>query len=206
MSADKQFIEALASPSPTPGGGGASAYAGALAASLGLMVANLTVGKPRYADCEEELRETIDKLRKCSDTLMHLIDEDARAFNGLVATWKLPEENEVQRTAKHLARQRALVGACEVPIQIMRVCAKIIELVEVLAQKGTRLAVTDAGAAAALAKGALKSAALNVYINASGLSDRELAAALDEETRDLVRTFCYQADVIYDYVLHEVMH
>lgn len=205
MPADKQFTDALASPSPTPGGGGASAYAGALAASLGLMVANLTVGKPAYAACEAELRETIEKLRKCSDTLLRLIDEDARAFNALVATWKLPEENEVQRNAKRLAKQRALVGACEVPIQIMRVCAKIIELDEVLAHKGTRLAVTDAGAAAALAKGALKSAALNVYINASGLEDAAEAHAFSEEARDLVRTFGYQADVIYDYVLHEVM-
>lgn len=201
---DTQFTDALASKAPTPGGGGASAYAGALAAALGSMVVNLTMGKPKFAAVEGELRMTMDKLEMCRAELLGLIDEDARAFSALAASWKLPKDTPRKAEKRHAAEQAALSGACEVPLQIMRICAKVIELDEFLAHNGSRLALSDVGASAIIAKGALRAAALNVYINTNLMDDVALAASYEREAVDLAKAFGYQADVVYDHVRHEI--
>ncbi len=201
---DKRFIEALASPAPTPGGGGACAYVGALAAALGSMVGNLTVGKPRYAAVEKEMREHLAQLKACRDDLLHLIEHDAKAFSALSKTWKMAKATPAQQKARHEAEQKALYGACEVPLQIMRVCAKVIELDDFLAHNATRLALSDVGASAVLAKGAMEAAALNVYVNAAMMDDARDAKAFEREATDLVKSFSYQADVLYDYVRYDV--
>lgn len=201
---DRKFIEALASSAPTPGGGGACAYAGALAAALGSMVGNLTLGKPRYASVEEDVREHLVQFKACREELLHLIDADAKAFSALARTWKMPKASQAQRDMRHAAEQRALVEACEVPLQIMCVCAKVIELDDFMAHNASRLALSDIGASAALAKGALKAAALNVHVNISLMDDGETAERFRREADDLAKSFSYRADVIYDYVRHEI--
>lgn len=201
---DKKFLEALASSAPTPGGGGACAYAGALAAALGSMVGNLTLGKPRYASVEDDIRGHLVQLKACREELLRLIDADAKAFSALARTWKMPKSTPFQREARHAAEQKALLEACEVPLQIMRVCAKVIELDDFMAHNASRLALSDVGASAALAKGALKAAALNVYVNVGMMDDRGTADAFEREAEDLAKSFSYQADVLYDYVRHEI--
>lgn len=201
---DKKFIEALASAAPTPGGGGASAYAGALAAALGSMVGNLTVGKPKFAAVEPELREALAKLKACREDLLRLIDEDAKAFSALARTWKMPKETAFRQDIRHKATQDALIAACEVPLQIMRICATVIETDYFLAHNASHLAVSDVGASAVIAKGALRAAALNVYVNVGLMDDVETAAGFEREAADLAKSFSYQADVVYDYVRHEV--
>lgn len=201
---DKRFIDALASSSPTPGGGGACAYAGALAAALNSMVGNLTLGKPRYARVEADVRENLVQLRACRDELLRLVDDDAKAFSALARTWKMPKATPEQQRARHSAEQHALSDACEVPLQIMRICAKIVEIGDFMAHNASRLALSDVGASAALAKGAIAAAALNVYANASMMDDAEKADALSREADDLVKAFSYQANVLYDYVRHEI--
>lgn len=204
MHVDRQFADALASSAPTPGGGGASAYVGALAAALAQMVANLTIGKPGYEHLDGQLKEKLLSLRQCQDILLDLVHEDAEAFNALVATWRMPKETPQQLRRRREAEEKALCGACEIPLKTMRVCAKVIELLDLLAHKGSHLVVADAGASAMLAKGALKAASLNVYINTSMMHDAAVADGFEAEADDLVSTFGYQADVIFDYVLHEV--
>ncbi len=201
---DKRFLEALASGAPTPGGGGASAYAGALAAALGSMVGNLTVGKRAYASVEEEIKERMACLKDCREELLRLVESDAAAFSALARTWKMPKDTPARYAVRHEAEQQALVEACEVPLQIMRVCAKVIELDDYLAHNASRTALSDVGASAALAKGALEAAALNVYVNVRAMDDEQASVSFAHEAADLVKSFSYQADIVYDYVRHEI--
>lgn len=197
---DATFTNDLASAAPTPGGGGASAYAGALAAALASMVCNLTIGKPAFATVDAELRESLQELDSCRQDLLELIDGDARAFAALAATWKMPKETDEQKEARHLAGQAALTGACEVPIQIMRICAKIIQLDALLADRCTKLALSDVGASAILAKGALQAAELNVRINTVLMEDADLTNAYQTEAAELMNASTSQADQIYNAV------
>ena len=116
---DATFIDALASKAPTPGGGGASACAGALASALASMVGNLTVGKKKYADVEERMQAELVELDDTRARLLALIDEDARAFAPLAAAYGMPKGTDEERAAQSAALQKALVGACEVPLEIM---------------------------------------------------------------------------------------
>lgn len=201
---DKKFTDALASKAPTPGGGGASAYAGALAAALGSMVINLTQGKPQFAHVHDELQAALEKLTACREDLLACVHDDARAFSALADCWKMPKATERQKARRHEAEQDALIAACDVPMKIMRICATVIEIDEFLSHNGTRLALSDVGASAALAKAALKAAALNVYVNTSLMEDAGRAERYNNEAVDLIKRFGYMADITYDYVRHEI--
>ena len=167
---DTEFVEALASKAPTPGGGGASAYAGALASALASMVGNLTVGKKKYADVEERMRAELVELDDTRAHLLSLIDEDARAFEPLAAAYGMPKDTDAERAAQNAALQKALVGACEVPLEIMACCLQVIESCVFVARHGSVLALSDAGAGAVLAKAALMAASLNVVINIGSMA------------------------------------
>lgn len=195
-----EFVDALASDAAVPGGGGGAAYAGALAAALGAMVGNITAGKPKFADIADDMRASVAELDAARVRLFELIDEDAEAFSQFAATWKLPRTTEEEKAARHAAEQAALVGACEVPLRIMRVCAAVIESDEFLANNASKLVLSDVGASAILAKGALQAAALNVHINTNLMDDTAQAAAFNEECAQLLTQPCDAAQVIYDKV------
>lgn len=201
---DRTFIDELASKSPTPGGGGASAYCGALASALASMVGNLTVGKKRYAAVETEIQETLQRLDTLRDNLLELIDKDAEAFEPLSRAYGLPQATPEEQAYKTLVMQQALVGATEVPLAIMGACAEVIKLTEIMAYKGSRLALSDAGAAAILAKAALEAASLNIYINAPSLEDTEQASIYLQQARELSAQAGAQADTIYAHVIAEL--
>ena len=114
-----EWIAQLSSHAPTPGGGGASALAGALGAALGQMVANLTVGKKRYADVEGEVREGLRTLEGLQADLLALADRDAAVFAPLARAYRMPEETEKQRAVKEQVMQECLISASEVPLEIM---------------------------------------------------------------------------------------
>ena len=145
---DTSFIDELASAAPAPGGGGASAYAGALAAALASMVGNLTVGKKTYADVEDEVRASLDRLDALRAHLIALVDEDARAFEPLAAAYRLPKATPEEQAAKNAALQQALVGASDVPLAIMRAVAEVVDEADYLAHHGSKMARSDAGVAA----------------------------------------------------------
>jgi formiminotetrahydrofolate cyclodeaminase len=198
------FMERLASADPTPGGGGASACCGALAAALASMVGNLTVGKKRYADVEVEIQETIQTLDQLRKRLIALIDEDACAFEPLAKTYRMPHTTPEEIQVRDSARQHALVEATRVPLAIMDTCARVIDASDVMAHKGSRLALSDAGAAAAIARGALCAASLNVRINAAAMTDRDQADQATAHANQLIAASESHADEIYRYVLEEV--
>lgn len=195
-----EFVDALASDAPVPGGGGGAAYAGALAAALGAMVGNIMAGKPKFADVADDMRASVAALDAARTRLFELIDEDAEAFSRLAATWKLPRATEEEKVARHAAEQAALVGACEVPLDIMGECARIIEAADFLAKNCSKLVLSDVGASAILAKAALQAAALNVHINTNLMDDAVQAAAFNERCENLLGESCAAAQKIYDEV------
>ena len=175
-----EFLEELSSSSPVPGGGGASAAAGAYAAALGLMVGNLTTGKKKYADVEEEICESMKKLEQLRDKLTRLVDEDAKAFEPLSKAYGMPKETEEQKKLKEQVMETALREACRVPLEIMEVSIEVMELLQVLEEKGSRLAVSDAGVGILFAKTSLEGASLNVFINTRLMKDRQYAEELNQ--------------------------
>lgn len=175
-----EFLEELSSSAPVPGGGGASAAAGAYAAALGLMVGNLTTGKKKYADVEEEICESMKKLEQLRDKLTRLVDEDAKAFEPLSKAYGMPKETEEQKKLKEQVMETALREACRVPLEIMEVSIEVMELLQVLEEEGSRLAVSDAGVGILFAKTSLEGASLNVFINTRLMKDRQYAEELNQ--------------------------
>ncbi|MCI2241291.1 cyclodeaminase/cyclohydrolase family protein [Adlercreutzia faecimuris] len=198
------FLDALASKAPTPGGGGAAAYAGALAAALTSMVGELTVGKKRYAEVEGQVRSELRELDVTRGRLVALIDADAAAFAPLAAAYGMPRETPEEQAAKDAALQAALVDACEVPLEIMRQCVLVAESCDFMARHGSVMAVSDAGAAAVLAKAALQAASLNVVINVGSMADAERAARYADEADMLLDAGCAQADAVFAYVMERL--
>ena len=194
------FTEELASPAPVPGGGGASALAAAIGVSLGDMVGELTVGKKKYADVEEEIQSLMARAQALRIRFLELVDADAAAFAPLAKAYGIPKEdpNRVQ------IMEEALKTACSVPMDIMRACAEAIDIIEEFAAKGSRLAVSDAGCGAILCKAAMQAAALNVFINTKSMKDLSCKAALEEEADALLTKYTDLGDTIYESVANSL--
>lgn len=195
------FTDELASGAPAPGGGGAAALAGALAAALGGMVAELTVGKKKYADVEAQVKEQRDSAARLRARLLELADADEAVFLPLSKAYGLPTETEEQKRHKADVMERALVAACEVPLEIMACCADAVTVADFMAQHGSVMAVSDAAAAAALGEGALKAASLNVYINTKSMADRACAADFNAKADALLARYLPVAQEVFDTVL-----
>lgn len=199
-----EFLEVLSSAEPVPGGGGASAAVGAFASALGMMVANLTVGKKKYADVEEEMIEIRSRLATLREELVVLTDKDAEAFEPLSRAYGLPKETQEQKEEKERVMEKALYEASIVPLQIMQTVSKVIELLKVLGEKGSKIAVSDVGVAVLFARAALEGASLNIYINTRLMKDREQAEKLNKEADDLITEARKQQEEIYSGVLAKI--
>lgn len=194
------WTDELASKAPVPGGGGASALGGALAAALGQMVANLTVGKKRYADVEEEMQQSLFALNILQMELMALADKDAEVFAPLAAAYGMPTETEEQKQEKERVMEERLLDATLVPLQMMEKASAILDILELLEKKGSRMAVSDVGVAVQFARTALTGAVMNVYINTKSMKNREKAEELNERAKKLIEVGTRQADEIYERV------
>ena len=194
------FTEELASPAPVPGGGGASALAAAIGVSLGDMVGELTVGKKKYADVEEEIQSLMARAQALRIRFLELVDADAAAFAPLAKAYGIPKEDPNRAQIM----EEALKTACSVPMDIMRACAEAIDIIEEFAAKGSRLAVSDAGCGAILCKAAMQAAALNVFINTKSMKDRDCAAALEEEANALLTKYTALGDSVFETVVNKI--
>ena len=192
-----KFIEVLASVHPVPGGGGAAALCAAIGTALGNMVGSLTVGKKKYADVEDEIRELMKRCKELEKELLELVDEDARAFAPLAKAYGLPALTEKEKEHKSQVLESCSKAACEVPLRIMRKCCDAIDLAEIFAEKGSRLAVSDAGCSAAILEGALKAASLNVFINTKSMKDREYAEKTNAEALEMLHFYGAKASSIF---------
>lgn len=194
------WIAQLSSHAPTPGGGGASALAGALGAALGQMVANLTVGKKRYADVEGEVREGLRTLEGLQADLLALADRDAAVFAPLARAYRMPEETEKQRAVKEQVMQECLISASEVPLEIMEKAFGALDTLDFLEKKGSRMAASDVGVAAQFIRASLAGAVMNVYINTKSMKDRSLAKKYQEKADRMLLEGTKRADEIYENV------
>ena len=193
----REFIDVLASREPVPGGGGASAAVGAFAAALGMMVTNLTIGKKKYADYEEEVKAVRDRLEGLRDQLIDLVDGDAVAFEPLSKAYSIPKDDPERDTIM----ENALYEASVVPMSIMETVLAAAKELEVLVEKGSKLAVSDVGVGILFAQAAIEGASLNVYINTKSMKDRERAAALDAKADAIIAEGAALKARIYDGVL-----
>lgn len=180
------FVEEAASESPAPGGGSVSAAIGALGVALGSMVANLSAHKPGWDSRWREFSDWADKGKHYLDQLLHLIDEDTAAFNGIMDALGMPKGNDEEKAARHAALQEATRRATEVPAQIMRTCYASMEVMEAMAKLGNPASVSDAGVGALAARAGVIGAFLNVKINVPSLEDKAYVKALLEEGAELV--------------------
>ncbi len=194
------FIDDLASKAPTPGGGSAAAVMGAQAAALISMVCNLTIGKPKYAEVEVEMRALLEKSEALREQLTGMIKADVDVFERLMSTYGLPKESEEEKLSRSAAIQAVLKEATQVPLVCAQACAEVIMLSKVAADKGNTGVISDAGVAAMAGYGGLKSAALNVYINAGGLKDRVFADAKLAELETILNGADAAAEEVYQIV------
>ena len=194
---DKEWFEALASSSQTPGGGGAAALAGAAGASLGMMVANLTVGKKKYADVEADIIALKEKATALQADFLRLVEADAEAFEPLAKAYGMPRETEEEKAEKARVMAIVLKDACAVPMEIMEKCCEAIDVIEEFAAKGSALAISDAGVGVTFCKAALLGASLNVFINTKSMADKEYAASLNEKADKMIADYSKKADEIF---------
>lgn len=196
----KRFVEVTASKDPVPGGGSVSALVGALGAALGHMVGALTVGKKKYADVEDEMMELMKESRDLQKQLIDLVQEDMNVFEPLSKLYGMKPETKEEEAEKDRLMEEALEKACQVPIDIMEACGKAIELSRKFAEKGSRLAVSDAGASAIICKSALQAASLNVYINTNSMKNRDRAEELNHLCAMHLMNYTTMADDIFETV------
>lgn len=195
------FIDVLASKAAVPGGGGAAALAGAIGMALGSMVCNLTTGKKKYAQYEETIQEILGKAAKLEEELLSMIDKDAEGFYPLSKAYGLPTSTEEEKQYKAETMEKCLKVACEVPMNIVRLCFDSIKLHEELVDKGSKLAISDVGCGVQCLRAAILSAQLNVIINVNSMKDREYAENIEKECNQLVEDGVRICDEVYKKVL-----
>ena len=199
-----EFTDMLASNAPAPGGGGAAALCGAVGCALGHMVGALTVGRKKYADVEEELYALMEKAEALQARLLELIDEDARVFEPLAAAYRLPKETPEQQEYKDRVMEQCLYDACSVPLEIMERCADVMDIMVRFAEKGSVMAISDAGCGMALTRGALEAASMNVFINTKSMKDRDEAANYNAKANELLYIYTNKAENIIEMVRHNL--
>ncbi|MCY4155702.1 MAG: cyclodeaminase/cyclohydrolase family protein [Gammaproteobacteria bacterium] len=165
------FLDQLASRSSTPGGGSAAAIMGAMGAALLSMVANLTAGKKNYAHVDAQMREFLVRSEALRAEVTGMVQADVEVFDRVMAAYGMSKETEAAQATRSAAIQAALKEATDVPLACAQLCADIIELCRPVAEQGNLNVISDAGVAVLAAHAALRSAALNVYINIGGIKD-----------------------------------
>ena len=181
------FSEELASDSPAPGGGSAAAYAGALAASLGTMVANLSANKRGWEDRHEYFSEWAVKGQESRKRLLQMVDVDTLAFNSLMDAFRLPKETPDDKKVRQAAIEAATLRATYSPLNMMRLAHEQFPMLEVMTAEGNPNSVSDAGVGAICALAAVEGGWLNVMINLGGLKDKEKAAEIQHIAESILR-------------------
>lgn len=188
-----QFLDSLASPDPTPGGGTAAAIAGAMGASLLVMVTGLAKSNTNSDDEKSALAAARGALPPLVKTLATLADADAAAFDRVMAGYRLPKATDAEKAARSAAIQAALQEATTVPLQTLRACAGAMAHAEVVAAGGNRSAVSDVGVAIGLLEAAAAGAEANVRINLASVRDLQFTLAASDETGRLISEITRQA-------------
>jgi formiminotetrahydrofolate cyclodeaminase len=194
------FLDDLASERPTPGGGGAAAVCGAIGAALVSMVANLTIGKKNYEAVREDLEAVNAKAEVLRAELIRAIDEDVVAFNSVMGAYGLPRATDEEKGKRAASIQAALKDATLAPLRAVKACFDVIRLSAAVAEKGNLNVISDAGVAVLSANAGLRSAALNVFINAKAIKDRDFAEKQIAEVNALLAQAAEITESVYQTV------
>jgi len=189
-----KFLDDLASGAPTPGGGSAAAIMGAMGAALVSMVCNVSFGKKGYEAAEPELRNMLVRSEELRGRLAAMVAEDIAAFDGLMAAYKLPKSSDEEKSRRAETIQASLKRATLVPLECARACSEVVQMARRAADLGYKHVISDVGVGVAAADSALRSAALNVFINAPSLKDRRFAARAIEEVERLVSASAVESE------------
>ena len=196
----KEFAHETASESPAPGGGSIAATMGALGASLGTMVANLSSHKRGWDDRWEEFSDWAEKGKYYQDELLKMVDEDTNAFNKIMDAFGLPKQSKEDAAARTQAIQDATKYAIEVPFKVMTLCYESMEVAKAMAEHGNPNSVSDAGVGAIAALAGVKGAFLNVKINAGGLDDKTFVNDIIAKGKELMSKAAERQKEILDIV------
>ncbi len=191
-----RFLQELASDSPAPGGGSVAALSAALGAALVAMVCRLTIDKPKYADVREQLQGIMSQADDLRQKFSGLVEADSEAFNAVMSAFRLPKETEDQKRERSSVIQQATHRATEVPLEVLSLSARLLEISRVVAEKGNVNSVSDAGVAAEMARGAARGATLNVLINLGSLKDEAFVAGVRQRLSEIAA----EVNELYDSV------
>jgi formiminotetrahydrofolate cyclodeaminase len=179
------YLEELSSSSPTPGGGNVAALCGVLSASLGVMVCNLTIGKKKYAEAEEEIKKLKEQLEKEKEDFIYLARKDNEAFDGVMNAFKLPKESEEEKQVRLQKIEEATLQAAVIPSEVIKKCESILPLISRLTEIGNQNSLSDSGVAISLLSTASEGAFLNVLINCSGIKGNDNAVSIFSESEQI---------------------
>ncbi len=189
----EEFTSLIASKAPYPGGGGASAAVAAIGVALGDMVGELTVGKKSYAASEPEIKELMARAQELRKRFLSLINEDAEGFEPLSKLYCMPKDEPGRADEM----ERCLKLAAAAPLEIFELSCEALELFAPLAEKGSRLAVSDAATGAAFCRAAILGAAVNVKVNTRLMKDRACAEEIDKKIDGALESCCVLADSVF---------
>ena len=199
-----EFVEELSTNSPAPGGGSVSALAGALGAGLSSMVAALTHEKKELLDSKPKMDEIGLEAQLLKDRLSYLVDEDTNAFNNVLDANRLPATTEEEKKVKLEAVESANKYAIDVPLETAELCFRVIELAEILVEKGNPNSVSDISVASEVAIAGVKGACMNVLINLSGLDDEAYCDDKRKSVKSLVSKANSLVQAVYEKTIDKI--
>ena len=197
----ERFLTELASKAPIPGGGGATALMGSLAAALGSMVGNLTTGKKKYEQYQQDIERILSVLQDSLWEIYEYIEKDAQAFEPLAKAYKIPRD----QPGREELMEEVTLQAAKVPLDLTKKLYGIIPLLEELEIKGSRLAISDVAVAASCLTSALESGVMNIYINTRSLKNRKLAEEINEEAKRMSGEGVLRCKKIYERILETLV-
>ena len=200
----KEFADETASESPAPGGGSIAAYCGALAASLGTMVANLSSHKPGWDDRWEEFSATAEKGQVLKDELLHLVDEDTNSFNKIMDALGLPKKTDEDKIQRKAAIQEATKYAIETPYRTLQKSRETFEICKLMIETGNPNSITDGAVGILCAKAACIGAFMNMKINCASLEDKDFVADILKKGQIIVDEACEIEKQYTEMVLNKI--
>lgn len=180
-----EFLAELESNAPVPGGGSVAALSAGISAALAGMVANLTIGKKKYVEVEEEMKVIAERIPAYRKEFLDLVDIDATSFDDYMKAMKLPKETEEEQAVRAAEMEKAIQYAASVPLRTAEKASEIFEMIEVVITKGNQNAVTDAAVAAMMARTGILAALYNVKINMGSITDKSFVEKLTTRVNEL---------------------
>jgi formiminotetrahydrofolate cyclodeaminase len=197
------FAELVAEGTPAPGGGSVAAHSGMIAASLGQMICNITIGKPRFAEREPRLKEIRGELQNLAGLLRALISEDARSFEGVLEAYRMPKETDDQKAARAAKIDDATWRAANVPLETAERSAEVSRLLGEVAELGNPNALSDAAVGARMAEVAIRGASYNVVVNLNSVSNQEKASEVRGQLKSMIEEAAAVSKRIEDKLMGE---